>query len=59
MNEEKGGPIKVTISDPKTGKVMDARIVDNDYCLIVNGTCYVSSTQVSGKTHTLTIKGRK
>lgn len=59
--EEVGGsgPVKVTVSDPATGKVLGESIVDNDYVLIVNGTCHVSSTQVTANTHTLVIKGRR
>jgi len=42
------GPVKVTVSDPETGKVLEERIVDNDYALICAGKRYVKSIQIMG-----------
>ncbi len=53
-------PIKVTVTDPKTGEVLGETVLVNDYCCIVHGTCHIHHTQVNvGGTHVLTIKGRK
>lgn len=48
-------PIKVTISDPETGDVLEERTVENDYCLITAGNRYVKSMQVMGRTHMVAI----
>lgn len=48
-------PVKVTVSDPKSGDVLEERIVSNDYCLITAGNRYVKSVQVMGRTHMIAI----
>lgn len=42
-------PIKVTVSDPDTGREFESRIVANDYVLICAGNRYVKSVQMMGK----------
>lgn len=59
MNERYEGAIKVTISDPNTGKVLEERIVQNDYVLITAGTRYLKSTQIWGRTHMLAVAVQK
>ena len=53
------GPIKITISDPDTGKELESRVVENDYVLICAGNRYLMGTQVMGRlgraTHILRI----
>ena len=49
------GPIKITISDPETGKVLEERILRNDYAIICAGNRYVKSIQVMGRTHMLAV----
>ena len=49
------GPVKVTVSDPATGKVLEEKLVDNDYLIICAGNRYVKSVQVIGKTHMLAV----
>lgn len=53
--QEHKGPVKVTVSDPETGKVLEERIVDNDYALITAGNRYVKSRQVMGRTHMIAV----
>lgn len=48
-------PIKVTISDPETGAVLDEGIIANDYVLITAGNRYVKSLQQMGRTHMVAI----
>lgn len=48
-------PIKVTISDPETGAVLDEKIVANDYVLITAGNRYVKSLQAMGRTHMIAV----
>jgi hypothetical protein len=48
-------PVKVTISDPVTGKVLEEKIVSNDYVIITNGRRYVKSIQMMGDTHMLAV----
>lgn len=50
--------IEVTIRDTETGE-SETGIIDNDYILVVAGTCHVATTQAyANGTHVLTIKGR-
>ena len=42
------GPVKVTVSDPQSGAVLEERILDNDYALICAGRRYVKNIQVMG-----------
>jgi hypothetical protein len=41
--------VKVTVSEPDSGAVLEQRIVDNDYCLVTAGNRYVKSIQVMGR----------
>lgn len=52
-------PVKVTVSDPETGAVLQERIVENDYVLICVGNRYVKSVQIMGRTHMVAIATRK
>lgn len=52
---ESASPIRVTISDPDSGKILEERIIENDYCLIVAGNRYVRHVQICGQTHTISI----
>ena len=52
-------PVKVTISDAETGKVLDEKIVSDDYCIVTTGNRYVKSMQQMGRTHMLAIAVRK
>ena len=56
---EQSGPVKVTVSDPETGKVFEEKIVHNDYVIITNGRRYVKSIQTMGKTHMLAVAWAK
>jgi len=55
IDMERVQPIKVTITDPETGAVLEEKIVTNDYCIICTGTRYVKSIQQMGRTHMLAI----
>ncbi len=57
--DDRKGPVKVTISDPETGKVFEEQIVHNDYLIITNGRRYVKSIQMMGKTHMLAVAWEK
>lgn len=48
-------PVKLTISDPETGTVLEERILANDYAIITAGNRYVKSIQVWGQTHMLAV----
>lgn len=56
---EQQKPVKVTVSDPDTGEVLEEKIVANDYCLITAGNRYVKSLQVMGRTHMIAIAVQK
>lgn len=47
--------VKVTVTDPETGEVLQERVVSNDYVLIVAGNRYLKSHQVMGSTHMLAV----
>lgn len=53
--------LSVTVIDHETGDTDSKTVIDNDYIIITNGTCYVSNIQVYPKagTHVITVKGRK
>lgn len=54
MNE----PVKITVSDPETGIVLAEKILENDYCLLVAGRCYLDKvTRHANGTHQLVIRG--
>lgn len=48
-------PVKVTVSDPETGEVLESRVVANDYVLITVGNRYVKSIQQMGRTHMIAV----
>lgn len=48
-------PVKVTVSDPDTGEVLEEKIVNNDYYLLCAGRRYVKNIQVMGRTHMVAI----
>lgn len=52
---EREKPVKVTISDPETGDILEEKIVTNDYCIVCTGRRYVKSMQMMGQTHMLAI----
>ncbi len=54
MDDERK-PVKVTVSDPETGAVLEEKTISNDYILIVAGNRYVKSIQKMGKTHMIAI----
>lgn len=47
--------IKVTVTDPETGEVLQERVVSNDYILITAGNRYLKSHQIMGTTHMLAV----
>lgn len=48
-------PVKVTLSDPFTGEVLEERVIMNDYILVTAGNRYVKSMQILGRTHMIAI----
>jgi hypothetical protein len=51
--------VKVTVSDPETGEVLGEQVIDNNYVLVVAGTCHLAHTNAHANgTHVLTVKGR-
>lgn len=48
-------PVKVTVSDPDTGEVLESRVVANDYVIICAGNRYIKSTQIMGRTHMIAV----
>lgn len=52
-------PVKVTISDPETGAVLEEKMVANDYMLITAGRRYLKSIQIMGRTHMLAVAWQK
>lgn len=48
-------PVKVTVSDPETGEVLEERVVANDYALVTAGRRYVKSIQQMGRTHMIAV----
>jgi len=59
IDREQEKPVKVTISDPDTGEVLEEKVVQNDYCIVCTGRRYVKSMQRMGQTHMLAIALRK
>lgn len=47
--------VKVTISDPENGNILEEKIVHNDYCLITSGNRYVKSIRIMGRTHIISV----
>lgn len=55
MRREIDRPVKVTVSDPVTGEVLEERILENDYALVCAGRRYVKSYQIWGRTHQINV----
>ena len=55
MSEHHHKPVKITISDPETGEILEQRILSNDYALITAGNRYVKSVQIMGRTHMIAV----
>lgn len=52
-------PVTVRVVDPKTQEILGEATIENDYAIICAGSAYLYYSDVSGDTHTLTIKGVK
>lgn len=48
MNKEQG-PVRVVVTDVATGKVLDDKVISNDYAIVTQGNRYVKSVQMMGK----------
>lgn len=55
MAEEHKGSVKVTVTDPDTGKVLEEKVISNDYVLVTAGNRYLKSMQIMGRTHMLAV----
>lgn len=49
-------PIKITISCPESGEILEEKILHNDYMLLCAGDRYLHYLNVMGQTHILYIK---
>lgn len=52
-------PVKVTVSNPETGVVLEEKLLENDYVVITAGNRYVDGIQIMGGTHIVYIKREK
>lgn len=52
-------PIKVTVTDPATGEVLQERLLVNDYAVICAGDRYVKNVQIMGATHMIAVAKEK
>ena len=52
-------PLKVTVTDPATGKVLNEYTLENDFAVICAGNKYIGHAQRMGKTVMLSIKTRE
>lgn len=52
-------PVKITVSDPDSGEVLQEKILQNDYCLITAGNRFLHYMNVMGSTHILYVKKEK
>lgn len=51
------GAIKVTVSDPVSGEVLEEKVIENDYLIITAGNRVLDGVQTYGTgTHVATIK---
>jgi hypothetical protein len=48
-------PVKITVTDPESGAVLEEKILANDYCLITAGNVTVKSIQTMGRTHMIAV----
>jgi hypothetical protein len=51
--------IKVTVTDPATGQVLQEKTITNDYVVICAGNRYVKNLQVMGSTHMIAVAKEK
>lgn len=51
--------IKVTVTDPATGEVLQERTITNDYVVICAGNRYIKNLQVMGTTHMVAVAKEK
>jgi hypothetical protein len=51
--------VKVTVSDPDTGEVLESKVIADDYIVVCAGRRYLHYTQRMGSTHMLCIKVAK
>ncbi|WP_313243721.1 hypothetical protein [Stenotrophomonas rhizophila] len=51
--------IKVTVTDPATGRVLQEKTITNDYIVICAGNRYVKNLQVMGSTHMIAVAKAK
>lgn len=56
---EMADSIKVTVTDPATGQVLQEKIITNDYVVICAGNRYVKNLQVMGSTHMIAVAKEK
>jgi hypothetical protein len=47
--------VRIVVTDPETGKVLDDAVIENNYVLITVGNRYLKSSQVWGRTHQLNV----
>lgn len=59
MADAHNGPIKITVSDPQSGEVLEEKLLENDFLLICAGDRYLKSSQRMGKTVMLAVAIRK
>lgn len=51
--------IKVTVTDPATGEVLQEATIANDYVVICAGNRYLKSVRVMGSTHMIAVAKEK
>ena len=55
MGEMHQGAIKITVSNPVTGEVLETQVIDNNYVVICAGNRYVKNLQIIGRTHMIAV----
>lgn len=48
--EDHKGPVKVTITDPESGEVLEEKVLRDDFAVITAGNRYIKHTQIWGST---------
>lgn len=51
--------VKVTVTDPETGEVLQERTITNDYVVVCAGSRYIKSLQIMGTTHMVAVAKEK
>lgn len=51
--------VKVTVTNPETGEVLQERTITNDYVVICAGNRYIKNLQVMGSTHMIAVAKEK